>query len=545
MIDPDTLNPLENVMSSIEIAKLRRDGGTQPRAGIYTDTVEEYAEALETGATFPPVVVFYDGSDYWLADGFHRTMAHEKAGRSEIAVDVRQGTRRDAVLHSTGANAAHGLPRTREDKRRAVRTLVTDEEWASMPDREIARRTATHPSFVAKIKSELSVYIDRCDERTVTRNGVTYTMNTAAIGISPEEVERREKLAAERAAAAERILADQAIADAQAAAEKAKAALAQKDQIIKASSANEKRVMDERDAAQALAEKARTAMNEALTRLEEAREDKKRALADKDEAKQKAAELAEKAAEEAWVEADEKYETIVNRLTREAAEAKSAADAAKAEVETVKKEAEAWVQEEITAAKTSIAEKEAAVAKAIAEARATAIAEAKASADLLAAQAIEERKVELADLEAKKQAAKDASDRAYKAKERLESDLKLTQEMIRKHEEEIAQWQSGAAETETQIKLAVALSEAAGVAMSEIGMLEHAAQPAAIPKLRMASQRCRQIADAIDGFLGDEPVGGSFQTDEVLLEQLRKRMAERGFAVDVVPIKPGQMMLAG
>jgi hypothetical protein len=61
-------------------------------------TVQDYADALTNGAEFPPVVVFHDGTDHWLADGFHRLLAHEKAGLVDILADVRQGTKRDALL---------------------------------------------------------------------------------------------------------------------------------------------------------------------------------------------------------------------------------------------------------------------------------------------------------------------------------------------------------------------------------------------------------------------------------------------------------------
>ncbi len=34
------------------------------------DVVLDYAEDMAAGATFPPVEVYYDGSIYWLADGY-------------------------------------------------------------------------------------------------------------------------------------------------------------------------------------------------------------------------------------------------------------------------------------------------------------------------------------------------------------------------------------------------------------------------------------------------------------------------------------------
>ena len=60
---------------NIPINSIRLDGGTQPRASIDFDTVFDYMDAMTDGADFPPVVVFYDGTHYWLADGFHRVKA--------------------------------------------------------------------------------------------------------------------------------------------------------------------------------------------------------------------------------------------------------------------------------------------------------------------------------------------------------------------------------------------------------------------------------------------------------------------------------------
>lgn len=166
---------------TVLIDDIRTDGGTQPRSAIYQNVVDDYAEAISSGAIFPPVVLFYDGSDYWLADGFHRHAGHRKAGLTKIAADIRQGARRDAVLYSVGANSAHGLRRTNEDKRRAVMTLLQDAEWAKWSDREIARRAGVSDKTVGALRKELSAEVPQI-ERTVERNGVTYLQNTANIG---------------------------------------------------------------------------------------------------------------------------------------------------------------------------------------------------------------------------------------------------------------------------------------------------------------------------------------------------------------------------
>jgi hypothetical protein len=169
------------------ITDIRTDGATQSRESLDVATVAEYADAMANGAAFPAVVVFYDGQSYWLADGFHRVAAAKQSGMAEIDADVRQGSRRDAILLSVGANSSHGLRRTNADKRRAVMTLLNDEEWSRWSDREIARRCVVSHVTVKNYRDEISLLKINSDEpRTyTTKHGTTATMNTANIGRTP------------------------------------------------------------------------------------------------------------------------------------------------------------------------------------------------------------------------------------------------------------------------------------------------------------------------------------------------------------------------
>ncbi len=176
---------MSSVVQNIRLEQIRTDGGTQPRAEVNEDVVREYAESLTDGAKMPPVVVFYDGAGYWLADGFHRFFAHRKIGALDIAADVRQGTRRDAVLHSVGANDTHGLRRSKADKRQAVLTLLKDDEWGKWSNREIARRCSVNDKTVAAIRESLTAEIrsDEPGQRTyTTKHGTEAVMNTTNIG---------------------------------------------------------------------------------------------------------------------------------------------------------------------------------------------------------------------------------------------------------------------------------------------------------------------------------------------------------------------------
>lgn len=139
-------------MKVLNIQAIRIDGGTQSREQINQDCVSEYAELVKDGVEFPPVQVFFDGNDYYLADGFHRYFAHLTAGKVSILATVNNGTLRDAILHSLGANANHGLRPSRADKRKAINTLLDDFEWSALADREIARICNVSHTLVAEVR---------------------------------------------------------------------------------------------------------------------------------------------------------------------------------------------------------------------------------------------------------------------------------------------------------------------------------------------------------------------------------------------------------
>lgn len=165
--------------------QIRTDGGTQARATLNQEKVEEYRQDLENNDgqwPFPPLTVYYDGTDHWLSDGFHRKAAAVAYGLVVVPCEVRQGTLRDAVLAACGANRTHGLSRTAEDKRRAVARMLRDEEWGKWGNREIARHCGVSPTFVGKIRDTMpTVHVDS-GERLYTRNGQVQTMDTAEIG---------------------------------------------------------------------------------------------------------------------------------------------------------------------------------------------------------------------------------------------------------------------------------------------------------------------------------------------------------------------------
>lgn len=138
---------------TLNIHNIRVDGNTQARVSINQDAVAEYAAAMKDDTNLPEPVVFFDGAEYWLADGFHRFHAHLKNGKAAIIVEVRKGTQRDAILYSLSANTVHGLRPTGEDKRKAVAIMLADPEWSELSDRAIARHCGCSHPLVADMRN--------------------------------------------------------------------------------------------------------------------------------------------------------------------------------------------------------------------------------------------------------------------------------------------------------------------------------------------------------------------------------------------------------
>lgn len=169
---------------SIQLSAIRIDGGTQSREALNQATVAEYAEAMTEGATFPPVTLFFDGSSYWLADGFHRYFAAKQVGFTDMPAEVREGTQLDAQWASYTVNKDHGLRRSNADKRKAVMGALAHPYGKAKSDNQIAKELGVHHSTVGDIRRSLAESAsDVPAERTyTTKHGTTAVMKTDKIG---------------------------------------------------------------------------------------------------------------------------------------------------------------------------------------------------------------------------------------------------------------------------------------------------------------------------------------------------------------------------
>lgn len=177
----------------IEVSQIQQDSEIQIRkVTIDWILVDEYLNAAKDGAQFPPIIVFFDGETYWLADGNHRLEVAKRNGQTTINAEVKQGGKREAILYAVGANAEHGKPRTTGDKQNAVEKLLNDSEWQLWGDREIARRCKVSNHFVASLRPKTHTgnipSMNGVRKFVHHKTGKPTTMNTNGIG-KPKEPE--------------------------------------------------------------------------------------------------------------------------------------------------------------------------------------------------------------------------------------------------------------------------------------------------------------------------------------------------------------------
>lgn len=139
----------------LKLSQIVIDKGTQTREAIDQKTVTEYAEVIMNKESLPPLVVFHDGINYYLADGFHRYFAYKQTVTPEVEVEVINGTLRNAQEYALGTNDKHGLKRSNGDKRNAVMIALNDIEWGMLTNREIGKLCRVSHTFVNAIKEKL------------------------------------------------------------------------------------------------------------------------------------------------------------------------------------------------------------------------------------------------------------------------------------------------------------------------------------------------------------------------------------------------------
>lgn len=128
--EPPTVNNVKSTAVRVKIGLVTQNEQldfTQMREKLDTGKVKEYADKIKEDANaLPPVKLWKDQKGtYWIGDGFHRLHAHIRNGEPEIMAFVQSGDKWDALEQAVKSNHDHGLPRSRGDLYKIIKTVLT------------------------------------------------------------------------------------------------------------------------------------------------------------------------------------------------------------------------------------------------------------------------------------------------------------------------------------------------------------------------------------------------------------------------------------
>lgn len=179
------MKPPRGTPKTLPVESLLLVPALQMREDQDHEHVSDLADVLTAGKKLPRVQVIHvsegDHNGYYVWDGFHTTLAHNKAGKKRVLCLVRKGTWDEAIIAATGANTAHlGLKRTRGDKRRAVKVILEQfgRKWT---DGKIAEHVGVSPTFVRGTRLGAKAEEADVDEPETKEgaDGKTYTTKRA------------------------------------------------------------------------------------------------------------------------------------------------------------------------------------------------------------------------------------------------------------------------------------------------------------------------------------------------------------------------------
>ena len=178
----------------IPLDKIIIPQGLLPRIfGVNEEKVEEYAEAIENGAEFPPIKVWKkpDGT-YQVIDGVHRISAYRKLGRqyieAEIVEDIQDEI--DFMERAIQENLKHGLPLSREDKREDARRLYLKGRKPESIAKLFKVSLRTVYNWIGDLKQEEKLEKEKLKQRALElyREGYTQEEIAEELGVSQKTI---------------------------------------------------------------------------------------------------------------------------------------------------------------------------------------------------------------------------------------------------------------------------------------------------------------------------------------------------------------------
>lgn len=140
---------------TVFLADIDFKGSPMVRATLRADTIGEYADIYKVDKKkLPPMELFTtDGKSFLIADGMHRYQALLFNKEKITVANVTKGGYEDALKFALQSNAAHGLRRSREDKRRCVQEAI--KQWDKISNAQLAQICSVDDHTVKAVRDEM------------------------------------------------------------------------------------------------------------------------------------------------------------------------------------------------------------------------------------------------------------------------------------------------------------------------------------------------------------------------------------------------------
>ena len=138
-------------MKSLMLSELVIDFSVYPRVGVDPQHQAALVEAMENGASFPPIVICRRSRR--IVDGFHRCGAYRQAYGDEHRVDVVEKEYRDEAtlfLDAMRYNSSHGRILTAYDRAHSIAVA----QRLAIDDRLVAGALHIAPSRIGAFKMD-------------------------------------------------------------------------------------------------------------------------------------------------------------------------------------------------------------------------------------------------------------------------------------------------------------------------------------------------------------------------------------------------------
>lgn len=170
----------------IKLSEIVIDDKIYPRESPKQDLVDEYVEAMEGGAIFPPLVIHE--STKMLLDGLHRYLAYKKRNIAEIEVEIdpepkitdiiKEGYK--LLLRGAWYNARHGIQLKNAEKQVVARKVATGDVNGEITQEKLAKQLGVTQQTIANWVKDIQ------DVRDNRRN--MYIYHLSQLGWTQEEI---------------------------------------------------------------------------------------------------------------------------------------------------------------------------------------------------------------------------------------------------------------------------------------------------------------------------------------------------------------------